>query len=122
LERAYQNGWRPAGTGAPWQPDERQARVATIIQETRGEKRGRWPESDYFSASLQHVYVADALALGMAVMRGRRPTSEFVGPDPKRETAFSRIGSFARRGGFVIGRAPARTQPPERDTRDRGPD
>ena len=81
LARAYRNGWKPAGTAAP------------------ARQGGRWAESDYFSTSSQHVREADALELGTAVID---PLAA-EGPDP---TGIQRVGAFARRGGFTIGRAP----------------
>ena len=115
LERAYRNGWRPAGTGAPWEPDAITARIATI-DDPDGQKSPRWPESDYFSASMQHVYAADALALGVAVLRGiPRRKGESGQSDTRREAGLSRVASFARNGGFVIGQAPAREQPVDID-------
>ncbi len=115
LERAYRNGWRPAGTGAPWAPDAITPRIATI-DDPHGQKPARWRESDYFSASRQHVYAADALALGIAVLRGiPRRKAESVPSDTRRESELSRVGSFARIGGFVIGRAPPRELPVDID-------
>lgn len=115
LERAYQNGWRPAGTGAPWEQGGRTARIPTI-EDTQAEKSGRWPKFDYFSASSQRVHPADALALGVAVMRGVTPRTKESDPaDRRAEAGLSRIASFARIGGFVIGRAPARDQAAEPD-------
>jgi hypothetical protein len=119
LERAYLNGWRPSGTRAPWEADQRSPRVATIPDASLP-KTARWPESDYFSASSQHVYAEDAFELGTAVMRGhpRRAEEDFL-PDPKKEAVLSRVASFARIGGFVIGRAPDRSAPGEGDDGDR---
>jgi hypothetical protein len=105
LERAYQNGWRPSGTGAPWEPGGKVLRVAVIGDAT---SQRSWPEFDYFSASSQHVYSEDAFELGAAVLRGTRRTDEEGAPESKREALLSRVGSFARYGGFVIGRVPAR--------------
>jgi hypothetical protein len=107
LERAYQNGWRPSGTGAPWEPDGKTSRVPTIGDPTSPKA---WPEFDYFSASSQHVYAEDAFQLGAAVLRGARRADESVSPESKRETMLSRVGSFARFGAFVIGRVPGRAQ------------
>ena len=106
LERAYQNGWRPSGTGAPWNPEGRTSSVATIGKPA-GHNSGRWPESDYFSASSQHVYAEDAFELGTAVMRGlSRVREESDSRNPRRDGGLSQVATFVREGGFVIGRAP----------------
>ncbi len=107
LARAYHHGWRPSGTGAPWEPGGKVSRVATIGDAT-GPKATKWAASDYFSASSQHVYAADAFELGAAVMRGSRRADDTSTPEAKKEALLSRVGSFARIGGFVIGRAPDR--------------
>jgi len=115
LERAYLNGWRPSGTGAPGEAEVKTARLATIV-DAQSPGRRRWPEADYFSASSQRVYAADALEFASAVLHGLPPrTGATVPSDPRKEASMSRIASFARIGGFVIGRASARAQSPESD-------
>ena len=103
LERAYQNGWRPSGTGAPWGPEKRISRMAVICDAT---SQRAWPEFDYFSANSQHVYPDDAFELGAAVLRGARRADPGGAPESRREALLSSVGSFARSGGFVIGRVP----------------
>jgi hypothetical protein len=110
LERAYLNGWKPSGTGAPWDPTGRSAR--TTIADSPPRRGGRWPQSDYFSACSQYVYAEDALELGSAVIRGGSHAPVETGANDSREDAgIRRVAAFARIGGFVIGRAPERSRP-----------
>ena len=103
LERAFRNGWKPAGTDAPWAPRSRSAGAKSSTRATtsdaRGRQGGRWPESDYFSASSQYVRESDALELGTAVI-------DMQSSDARDPTGIQRVGAFVRRGGFTIGRAP----------------
>lgn len=110
LARAYRNGWRPCGTEAPWNVEARSGRTAPAAGATHASKGGRWPAADYFSAREQYVRAADARELGAAVMRGRVPAAS--PPDPlavRRDASELRVATFARSGGFVIGRAPDST-------------
>ncbi len=106
LERAYWNGWRPAGTDAPgdW---ERRTGAAVAAGDVPHRRAERWSSSNYFSACSQHVRATDARELAAAAIRGHseRWIADAL-PETGRDADVHKVAHFARLGGFLIGRAP----------------